>query len=553
MTMAMKKQEECFWVREALEKDVPAIRDIFKSVYSDDYPYPSFYDEDWLKRSVFSDDILMLVAEHRESGEILGTASVMFETGAYSDLVGEFGRLVVRPDARCEGVGKRLMEKRIECVESRLHVGIVENRTVHSNSQRISRTHGFSPVGFLPLKLYFRRRESMALFARHFGDALELRANHPRIIPEAHVLAHMALENCGLPFDAIVDEEAPPYPSQDNFELEELTSEGLPSLLRIERGRVRNREVFGPMRLQYGFFRLTKRHATYLVARERASDAGTGPVAGAIGYIHDELERNLHVFELITNSDDAVRFLLEHLLDFCGKKLQVDYVEVDVSTKAPRMQRTLLELGFLPAAYVPAMVFCDVERVDVLRMVRLLTPFEVGPIELIPEVQPVADQVINAFTRQEVLPAIAEAVNRIALFTGLTREQTTRVAGTCSLSRFKKENILFAKGDPASSMYLLIQGKVRVSLVGPEPEVGQVVAGESVGEVSLLTSEPHSATITAKEPVLAAVLSGKALAELIRQRPDIGVVLYRNLAVGLGRKLRRADEYLVKEGESRGN
>jgi len=28
---------------------------------------------------------------------------------------------------------------------------------------------------------------------------------------------------------------------------------------------------------------------------------------------------------------------------------------------------------------------------------------------------------------------------------------------------------------------------------------------------------------------------------LVRQRPDVGVVLYRNLALGLGDKLRRAD------------
>lgn len=542
----MKKQEKCFLVREALEKDVPAIRDIFKSVYSSDYPYPSFYDEGWLKRSVFTDDILMLVAEHQESGEILGTASVIFETGAYSDLLGEFGRLVVRPDARCVGVGKALMEKRIEFVESRLHVGIVENRTVHSNSQRISRAHGFSPVGFLPLKLYFRERESMAMFVRHFGDALKLRANHPRIIPEAHVLAHQALENCGLPFDAVIDEDMPPYSRHEHFKLEELSSEGLPSLLRIERGRVRNREVFGPMRLQYGFFRLTKRHATYLVARETAGDSEDGPVAGAIGYIHDELERNVKVFELISKSDEAVRFLLDSLLSLCRNQLKVDYVEVDVSTKAPRMQRTLLELEFLPAAYIPAAVFCDVERVDALRMVCLLTPFETGPIHLIPEMKPISDHVINAFRRQEVLPAIADAVGRIALFNGLTGEQAARVSGACTLTRLKNGQTLFAEGDPASSMYLLIKGKVSVSMAGLRRDVGQVSAGESVGEVSLLTSGPHSATATAVEPVLAAALSGKTLAELIRQRPDIGIILYRNLAAGLGAKLRRADEQMVK-------
>jgi hypothetical protein len=31
------------------------------------------------------------------------------------------------------------------------------------------------------------------------------------------------------------------------------------------------------------------------------------------------------------------------------------------------------------------------------------------------------------------------------------------------------------------------------------------------------------------------------LIDLVRQRPDIGVVLYRNLARGLGEKLRRTD------------
>jgi GNAT superfamily N-acetyltransferase len=400
------KHEGCPLVREALEKDVPAIRDIFKSVYNDGYPYLSFFEKGRLKRAVISDHILMLVAEHRESGEILGTASVIFETGSYSDLVGEFGRLIVRPDARRQGIGRALMEKRIKCVETRLHVGFVENRTVHSKAQRISGACGFSPVGYLPFKLSYERRESISLFVRYFRDALKLRANHPRIIPEAQALAQLALENCQLPFDAIIDEEQPPYPCKDHFELEELTSEGLKSLLRIERGHVRNRNIFGSIHLQYGFFFLIKSNATYMVAREMVRGTGAGPVVGAIGYIHDQLGRNLHISELITRSDGPIKFLLEGLLDLCQKKLEVDYLEVDVSTKAPRMQRMLLELGFLPAAYIPAMVFCDGERVDVLRMVRLLPPIEIGRSELIPEVQPIADQVINSFTQQEVCPRL---------------------------------------------------------------------------------------------------------------------------------------------------
>ena len=38
-----------------------------------------------------------------------------------------------------------------------------------------------------------------------------------------------------------------------------------------------------------------------------------------------------------------------------------------------------------------------------------------------------------------------------------------------------------------------------------------------------------------------AVLNRRDLAELIRLRPDIGIQMYKNLAMGLGEKLKRAD------------
>ena len=389
-------------VREAVESDVAAIRDIFHTIYGEDYPYTQFYDELWLKRSVFTDDIVMLVAVDDDSDEILGTASVVFDIGAHSDLIGEFGRLAVSPAARGRGVGKALMRARVRYIESRLHVGIVENRAIHPFSQRISRTHGFQCIGFLPMKHKFHHRESISLWMRHFGHALSLRRNHPRIVPEAHALAHLALERCGLPPDPIVDENSLAYPSETTFDVDDLTTEGFPSLVRIERGRVRNRELFGPMRLQYGFFKLTAKRARYLIARP----AGSSVVAGAIGFVWDDVDLAIKVFELIVRDENAIRFLLDQLLEE-GKNLGAEYVEVDCSAYAPRMQRTLIELGFLPIAYVPAMVFHQVERLDVVKMAKLLVQLDLGPLELIPESEVVADLVVDAFARKSVLPSIA--------------------------------------------------------------------------------------------------------------------------------------------------
>lgn len=533
--------DEDLRIRIAGASDVPGIHRIFVLTYGEDYPYADFFDEDWLTRSVYRDDILMLVAEDRASGMILGTASVVFDIGAQSDLIGEFGRLAVRPEARGRGVGKRLMAARIEHTRDRLHVAIVENRTPHPFSQRISEDFGFAPVGFLALKHRFQARESVALYVRHFEPALRLRRNNPRVVPEAQALAHRALEACGLAPDLIVDESSPAYPCCRDFEQRDLTAEGLPALMRIERGRVRKREVFGPMRLHYGFFKLHAKHATYLLALAPSADASEPAVAGAVGYIHDELERTLRIFELIAADEEAIRFVLERLLARAAEDWGVEYAEIDVSAHAPRMQRTLVELGFLPVAYVPAMVFHRVERRDVIKMARLLVPPTLTEMRLTPAAERVATLVMRGLERQAVLPELASALPRLELFAGLSQEQARRLASICRVACFDDGQPLFGAGEPAEEMFLLIEGAVDVSRDGATRPVGRVGAGESLAEGALLGGQPHSVSAAARGAVTAAVLSREAFSALARRRPDIGMPVYRNLALGLGHKLRSMD------------
>ncbi len=518
-------------IREAREEDVPAIRDLFEEVYGADYPYQHFLDTQWLKRSVFADDIVLLVAVR--DGALVGTASFVFDLGAHSDLIGEFGRLVVHPSARGQGVGSQLMDARIRWIRNRVHLGLAQNRTVHPFSQRVSRANGLTPLGFLPMKYQFKTRESAVVWGLHFGPALALRRNHPRIIPEVADLARRCLLNVGLEPDAVLDEASPCYPRDGSYPLEELSDHGLPALLRIERGRVRHREVFGPMRLHYGYFQLRARHAHYLVAW---SDDKTS-VVGAIGFIHDTYADTMHVFELIASDDRVVHFLWTSLLARCEAE-GAKYVDVDVSAYAPRMQRTLLTLGFLPVAYVPAMVFHEVERLDVVKMAKLLCPIDLGPIELTPESQIVADLVMRPFERQHVRPRIAAAIASLELFAGLDEEQATRVAGVCTVRDVRAGEVVFAQGAPANGLYLPLDTTLRVEVDGKP--IGTVAPGESLGEVSLVSGDAHSATVIATHDGALGVLSRAQLQGLERQRPDLAVIVYKNLARGLGGKLRRA-------------
>jgi GNAT superfamily N-acetyltransferase len=520
-------------VRTARPTDVTGIREIFQACYGHGYPYAQFYDLDELTRLVYSDHQLLLVAEDTDCHRLVGTASVILEIGAMSDLIGEFGRLAVLPDARHAGIGRLLMNARLDRVRDRLHVALVEARLAIPYSLRIAESSGFAPVGVLPMKMQLQDRESFCLLAQHFGDALSLRRNHPHVIPEVYPLAQLALSHCGLACDAIVDEDARAYPEGAVFAFHEMTTQGYATLLRIERGRVRRREIFGPRRLHDGLFRLQSERSHYLLAMDGDR------IVGAIGWNQNPFDQMVRVFELIALDDSVPRWLVSGLERICREGGKTTLVEVDVSAHAPRMQRTLLELGFLPAAYVPAMVFSDVERLDIVRMARLFVAPEFEAVSLTPQAKAVADTVLRPFVSQGILPEIERTVSELPLFRGLEPEQVRRLAGTCHLARFAAGDIIFDEGREEPTLFIVLSGEADVRRSGSTHRVGVVRSGECLGEMSLLTGRPHSASVVAVADIDAATLSHQELQGLVRARPDIGLVIFRNLAIGLGAKLGR--------------
>jgi CRP-like cAMP-binding protein len=145
---------------------------------------------------------------------------------------------------------------------------------------------------------------------------------------------------------------------------------------------------------------------------------------------------------------------------------------------------------------------------------------------------------------------MAQAIKEVPLFRGMNTEQATRLAGVCSVKTIRAGERLFAKHDPADRLYLVLQGQVVIS-GGPSPAIiGTIHTGETCGEVSLLSARAHSATATAQDHLEVAELLQRDLEELIRRRPDIGVIIYRNLAVGLGDKLLRSSDWKRDQGRS---
>jgi hypothetical protein len=231
---------------------------------------------------------------------------------------------------------------------------------------------------------------------------------------------------------------------------------------------------------------------------------------------------------------------LSNLERWCREDWGICYTEIAVSAHAPRMQRTLIELGFLPVAYVPALAFDEVERIDIIKMVRLAVPPNIRTEGLTPRAKVLGDLVLRRFRSRSVLPRIAQAVQDLSLFDRLDAEQVNRLASACSLATFEPGDVIFREDLAAQDLHLLLDGEVIITKSGSSGDIGTVRRGECLGEMSLLSAAPHSATATASTAVATAVLGHRDLVELIRLRPDIGLHIYRNLAGGMSEKLKRS-------------
>ena len=520
-------------IRPAGEADILSIQGLFNICYGDRYSHPEFVSTEYLRKMIYSDNSLVLAAE-RSDGDIVATASVVMDVGAFSDLVGEFGRLVVHPEHRGRGIGHRLMSERIQHVAPYLHIGFADNRLTHTRSQRISLAHDFAPAGFLPI----HNGESVMLFARHFGDALSLRRNHPRVAPQVYGLAQLTLRGCGLEPDAIVDEMSPPYALDESFAIEEMSARGYAALLRFERGRVQNPEIFSRARLHFGLRTLESHNTSYLLARKG------GHLVGAVGYAHDaRVDHSVRIFELVGADEHPIRFLLQELMRRSREEWRVDYVEVDVNAHAPRMQKTLLELGFVPVAYLPASVFHHVERLDTVRMQRFYVPVRTDGLRLVDESKSVFEMVVRNLNTRAIQPKLVQLLPATRLGKHLNREQVSRLSTLFETVTFDDGDAILKRGERDACLYILLSGTATVYAGSPLEAVGSVSEGELLGEVSLLRKTPHSATAIATGPVEAACVSHSDLNALLQQRSDIGVVLFRNLATGLSTKLSRTDAF----------
>ena len=109
--------------------------------------------------------------------------------------------------------------------------------------------------------------------------------------------------------------------------------------------------------------------------------------------------------------------------------------------------------------------------------------------------------------------------------------------------QFEPDQMIFSRGDPAREMYLVLEGKVRLSILtsdGRELSFAHAGPGSIFGEIATLDGGERTASATAISRVQAMVLPQRAMLDLVENNPKVAVAAIHFLCT----RLRETDQLL---------
>src|SRR6059058_2926392 len=125
-------------------------------------------------------------------------------------------------------------------------------------------------------------------------------------------------------------------------------------------------------------------------------------------------------------------------------------------------------------------------------------------------------------------------LKNVKLFAELSNDSLIKLGSCLKIGDFPPAEVIVREGAPGVSMYIIKSGLVEVRKKDPATGIDFLVAQLSedaaVGEMSLLTGKPRSATVTTVQPTVVFTLTRADFRNLLTQHPEISLGLARILA-----------------------
>src|SRR5262245_5000129 len=124
------------------------------------------------------------------------------------------------------------------------------------------------------------------------------------------------------------------------------------------------------------------------------------------------------------------------------------------------------------------------------------------------------------------------ALRRVKILANMTDEQLERFGRYMVAEKIPQWSEVVKQGDRGESMYLILQGelRVRIHVAGRETILTTLTVGEFFGDISLFDQGPRSADVVANVDSVVVKISASAFEQLAKEAPDIATPFL--LAIG---------------------
>lgn len=139
------------------------------------------------------------------------------------------------------------------------------------------------------------------------------------------------------------------------------------------------------------------------------------------------------------------------------------------------------------------------------------------------------------------------------LFAGISAAGRRELDARAVTRRFRAGEVLFTVGGPARGLFVIVEGRVRVTRGGHgRPHVvHEEGPGGTLGEVPLFDGGGYPATAVAREDTRCVVYSPQVIAAAMAVDPKVGWAIARALASRVRLLLERLDRYTARDVTAR--
>jgi CRP-like cAMP-binding protein len=134
---------------------------------------------------------------------------------------------------------------------------------------------------------------------------------------------------------------------------------------------------------------------------------------------------------------------------------------------------------------------------------------------------------------QSIAPVNRRTLEGVALLAGLTAKERVELETACVWRRYRPGERLFERGSFSDDVFFIVEGSVAIvssSATGRDVSLARVGAGELIGERAAIDGLARSASVSAAEDSLVAVLPAARFVALLKQNGEIAVGLLRRLS-----------------------